>query len=347
MLTTNDIIRLLTCYDLGSSGGIIHARRGFVNETAFVQTDQGRVVIRRIHRRLAATGLNYRHTLMKWLAKHDFPTGYLIAARDGTTLIELDGRSYEVMTFVSGEDFNAEYHPGQIFAAGELLARYHQAIEGFPPPPELVNPRYSAQTVMGLTERLLERDAMGELQETLSWYDLRAARLRKLLAPESYAQLPQLVIHGDIHADNFLFAGDQATALIDFDQVAWDARIADIADGLVGFATDARFADRMAWGVFRGPLHVEYAADFMAGYTSIEPLTATELQTLPILLELIWLQGELGRVLATSEGAPDYHQDVLGQGCWLAKWTQDHKDELVAKWTAINAEHARQPARAA
>jgi homoserine kinase type II len=34
------------------------------------------------------------------------------------------------------------------------------------------------------------------------------------------------------------------------------------------------------------------------------------------------LQGNLRRVLVTSDAEPDYHAEVLEQGRWLSKWLQ-------------------------
>lgn len=335
MLHTSDITRLLALYDLGKLQNVTQARRGFVNETAFVQTDRGRFAVRRSHRRLGEAGHRYRHQLIAWLARHDFPAADLIPARNGDTLIEIKGRFYEVRAFVEGGDFDPN-RPLQAVSVGAMLARYHQAIQGFMPPPDVPEPRYSPQTILGLTERLLERDMMGELYDWLAWYDARAAQLRTIVSPAAYAGLPQLVIHGDIHSDNMLFVGDEAVALIDYDQATWDARLVDVADGLIGFATASGHVDKLQWGVYQGPLDVDRSVRLMSGYAEVSPLTNAEIELLPSLVELIWLQGELGRVISTPEGSPDYHQDVLSQGRWLSSWIQERGQRLVNVWLAAN-----------
>lgn len=335
MLHHTDILRVLEQYDLGKLYNITNARRGFVNETAFVTTDQGRFVVRRSHRRLSAAAHRYRHELINWLIRHDFPAPALIPTRNGATLVEIDGRFYEVIEFVEGVDFNSD-RPAQVNSVGAVLAEYHRAVAGFAQPAEILEPRYSAQTMLGLTERLLERDAMGELYEYLSWYDMRAARLRALLPAESYKQLPHLLIHGDIHADNLLFMHDDVAALIDYDQITWDARIVDIADALIGFSTTRKRDHWLQWGVYQGPLDEERATRLISGYAEVVPLTTAEVQLLPVMVEIVWLQGELGRVISTPEGSPDYHQEVLEQGRWLSNWMQERYDVLAERWLAAN-----------
>lgn len=334
MLTSSTIVQVLACYDLGKILNVRSSTSGFVNETAFVQTSSGCFVVRRNHRRTNEETLCYRHELITWLDKHDFPTPPLIPTRAGDTLLELDGRFYEVMPCIHGKDYDSG-RPQQLVSAGATLAEYHLAIHGFPPPEEPAVPRYSPQEILALTEVLIQRDIMGDLEQELKWYDVRASQLRALLFDTHYFQLPHTVIHGDIHRENLLFFNDQVVALLDFDQVTWDARIVDIADALVAFAT-GKGHQHLAWGVFQGPLDEQLAQEFLAAYHSISPLSHMEIELLPTVVELLWLQGELGRVVSTPEGAADYHQSVLDQGRWLSEWMTTHRERLIHSWQALN-----------
>lgn len=342
MLTLLDIERVLTFYALGTLYGVTQASRGFVNETAFIQTSSGRYVVRRNHRRLGKAAQLYRHELINHLCEQDFPTPALIPTRDGETLLELEGRFFEIMTYVEGEDFDPN-RPQQRTSVGATLARYHQAVQDFPPPPfgDQSQQRYSSLNIMALIENLLMRDVMGELYVPLMWYSKRASELRSAFSEAAYARLPHLIIHGDIHRDNLLFAGDDVIALLDYDQIAWDARIVDIADALIAFATSSDSGNQLMWGVFRGPLDVAHTEALIGGYTAVAPLTTIEIRMLPVLIELLWLQGELGRVMSTPDGAPDYHQSVLDQGRWLSEWMGEHGDLLVNRWLELR-EHAPQ-----
>lgn len=334
MLTTSHIERVLSFYDLGKPRHVTQPLHGNMNETAFVQTDQGRFVVRRNHRRLGEEAQRYRHKLTAWLRDRGFCAPPLVPTRTGTTLLRLDGYLHEVHVFVEGQDYNPA-RLRQLTSIGATLAHYHQAVQGFAlppgPPPE---PRYSPRVIFNLSERLVECDVMGDLCTPLAWYDARALHLGKALP--DYAYLPHGVIHGDMHSGNLRFRGDSVVALLDYDQVVWDARIVDLVDALVSFATTTAPADQMMWGVFRGPLDLERASRLVAGYVSVLPLDPAEIEALPAVIELSWLQGELGRVASTLEGSPEYHLEVLDQGQRLSNWMRRHEDQLVRDWSALN-----------
>ncbi len=137
------------------------------------------------------------------------------------------------------------------------------------------------------------------------------------------------MIHGDVHRDNLIFRGDVVAALIDFDQVTIDARLVDLADAMVDFAVGPAPPDWYPWGVYAGPLDATRARTLLEGYCQAVPLTSNERTALPILIEVIWLQGNLRRVLMTSDAEPDYHLEVLGQGRRLAQWLDTHRDVLL------------------
>jgi homoserine kinase type II len=323
MLTHYDVQRALTCYDLGDLRSVRAATHGLVNETAFAETSAGRYVVRRNQRRLGRASLDLRHQLHAWLRTRGVPCPRLIPACSGDTAVELDGRVYEVTTFIDGDEFSPE-RPAQAASVGATLAGYHRAVAGFPALPSPQPPRYSPSVLLGLTERLMQRDILGDLTAQLSWYDRRAAELRARLSDAAYAALPQLLIHGDIHRDNLLFRGDAVTALLDFDQVSLDARLVDLADALVAFAQGQPPEGWSPWGVYDGPLDACRAGLLLEGYDRAGALSPVERAALPLIIEVLWLQGNLRRVLTTAEADPDYHTEVLGQGRWLAEWLHAH-----------------------
>jgi homoserine kinase type II len=327
MLTQYDVERALQSYDLGLVRSTRPASHGVVNETAFAETSAGRYVVRRNQRKLGRASLELRHRLMAWLRSKGFPAPRLVAARGGETAVELDGRLFEVFTFIEGDEFNAD-RPAHLTGAGTILARYHSAIEGFPDPPPSAGPRYSASSLSGLIERVMQRDMMGDLTEPLNWYDRRAANLRRSLPDRAYLDLPHVLIHGDVHRDNLIFRGDTVAALIDFDQVTVDARIVDLADALVDFAVGAAPADWYPWGVYAGPLDATRARGLIDGYCQSLPLSSAERAALLVIVEVIWLQGNLRRVLMTHDAEPEYHEEVLGQGRRLALWLDDNRAAL-------------------
>jgi homoserine kinase type II len=329
MLTQHDVERALMNYDLGTVRSARPASHGVVNETAFAETSKGRYVVRRNQRKIGRASLLLRHRLMAWLRARGFPAPRLIPARSGETAVEIDDRLFEVFTFIDGDEFNPD-RPAHLSGAGAILARYHSSVEGFPDPPPYQGPRYSTMSLPGLVERVMQRDIMGDLTEPLNWYDRRASDLRRALPEHAYESLPYVLIHGDVHRDNLIFRGDAVAALIDFDQVTMDARLVDLADAMVDFTVGPAPSDWYPWGVYAGPLDATRARNLLEGYCQSTPLTTAERAALPVMIEVIWLQGNLRRVLMTSDAEPDYHLEVLGQGRRLSQWLNDNHDVLTA-----------------
>ncbi|NJM07613.1 homoserine kinase [Candidatus Gracilibacteria bacterium] len=313
MLDRQTIERVLANYPIGQLHEFRIAARGQVNETALIKTSMGRFVLRRNQRRLGHADLERRHMLLRYLQQDGFPAPQLATSHTGTTAVILDGRIYEISSFIDGDSFDSDT-TGQVAAVGALLASYHRTVRELTIIPPNDECRYGPVVLLSLLERLLQRDMMGDLQPQLAWYDRRAMELRRLLPAVQIATLPHLTIHGDIHRDNVLFAAEHAVALIDFDQISYDLRLVDLVDALIAFASYENPPDWNPWGVYRGPLHPDAAATLINAYTAIDPLSGAERTALPLLIESAWLQGELRRVLLTPDGAPEYHSDVLEQG---------------------------------
>ncbi len=329
MLTHDDIARVLACYDVGELRSSRPASHGAINETAFVETSVGRFVLRRNRRYAGLQSILTRHRLLAWLRQRGFPAPRVLASRSGDTIVVLGDKVYELSVFIIGDEFDPA-RPRQLSDIGRVLASYHRAVIDFPDPPPPPPPRYLPSGLSSLTERLITRDLLGDLMTPLHWYEQRIASLRRQLSDEAYAALPHLLIHGDIHRDNLIFRGDAVAALIDYDQIGIDARLVDLADALVDMAVGAPPPNWPMWGVYRAPLDLERARLFLAAYNAISPLSRSEAQALPAMLEVVWLQGNLRRTLNTPDADPDYHLELLGQGQWLAEWMDQHRSTLLA-----------------
>jgi homoserine kinase type II len=318
MLTAADAVRVLTSYDAGDFVALRAAAHGVTNETALIETTRGRFVLRRNQRRHGLQQLQQRHRLLEWLQRRAFPAPRLLRHHGNTTLLERDGRYYELATYITGDEFDAG-RPAQLRGVGSVLARYHRTVSDYQPLPPAGVPRYAPSSLPGLIERVISRDVMAELVVETRWYERRAAELMQRCSDTAYAALPQCLIHGDLHRDNLIFRGDAVAALIDYDQVAVDARIVDLADALVDMAIDRPPVDWSPWGVYRAPLSAAHCNLLLTAYLNDCPLSAAERQALPVLIETVWLQGNLRRVLSTAEAEPEYHQELLDQGRRLSQ----------------------------
>lgn len=78
---------------------------------------------------------------------------------------------------------------------------------------------------------------------------------------------PPQLIHGDYRASNILTARSEILAVIDFDGVAWDHCVTDIANAFVRLGT--HFTD---WR----PTPASVRATFLEGYRTVRALTRLE-----------------------------------------------------------------------
>jgi Ser/Thr protein kinase RdoA (MazF antagonist) len=102
-----------------------------------------------------------------------------------------------------------------------------------------------------------------------------SARLRDQIASLPQVDSEPQLIHNDYRASNVLTVGSEILAVIDFDRVAWDYCINDLANAFVLLST--RFTD---WQ----PTPVSVRDTFLEGYQSVRPLTRLEHQWLQALV---------------------------------------------------------------
>ena len=84
--------------------------------------------------------------------------------------------------------------------------------------------------------------------------------------------VPVGIIHGDLFGDNLIAQGDEIVAILDFEEVARDSLVLDIAMTFVGCGWEDGH-----------PVEARLTA-FLAGYERIRPLTATERTSLPLFM---------------------------------------------------------------
>jgi homoserine kinase type II len=120
-------------------------------------------------------------------------------------------------------------------------------------------------------------------QRVTSWLDARAGHLpeaardvlRSLVAAAPPDRLPRQLVHFDFRSANVLFAGNEVTAILDFEEAQHDHRLVELARAATLLGT--RYHN---WG----PVPAEVRTEFLAGYQAVCPLTPAEASWLDILL---------------------------------------------------------------
>jgi len=274
-LTHNDIETIMADYQLGTLTCFEGIAAGIENSNFFIDTASGRYVLT-IFERMDEVELPYFMHLMKHLAANGLSCPDVMQRHDGSLLFSTHGKQGCIVSCLSGRTLE-QLNRAQLRSSGEALARLHLAGSDFSEQRE--NPTGFDWLAERITEMMAKVDAI---------YGSDAAAM---LADEMTFQractrdaLPRGVIHGDLFVDNILFEGDKASGIIDF-YYAHDAPFAmDIAITINAQAVLLTNEDQSR------------IDGFLAGYESLRPLQADELQALPGLLRLAALRFWVSRL---------------------------------------------------
>lgn len=246
---------------------------GQVNEHWRIDGRAAPLVLRRYNVLRTAAAAAYEHDVLKRLGDGgEWPVAAPIAAANGATIVEADGRLYALFPFLEGAAGPAHSLP-HLRIKGRLLARLHDALAAL---------RVTEQrpTVGKLWELDVNVHGSGyaTFNDALAAFGrkhrelasgIRAQRYRSLreLSRLRYGEQPDTLIHGDFRSGNLLFAGGALSGALDFDLVHLDARITDIAWSVLSDCAEPP-ADTA--------LDPAAAAAFLGGYAEHSPLTGAE-----------------------------------------------------------------------
>ena len=231
------------------------------NAIAWVHSDRGSLVIKWSRAVPHFDGLAASTRLLSRLGDRGLPVAAPLRTAGGADRVVLDGPggplSVAVLPELQGEwlDVGDEL---SVRAAGACLAEVHLALEGY-------------------TDARLWRPAEAEPPDR---------RVRRWLAngdpdlsPEATARLAELTaglppldgraqpVHNDFRAANILMRDGRVVGVLDFDEVAWDHPVSDLAKAGVYLGT-----------LFRNwrPTPDAVRRELRTGYTSVRPLTPLE-----------------------------------------------------------------------
>ena len=224
----------------GKSAAELHdVRSGRVNKHWRVEVGPDRYVLRRYNHQRSPAAIQYEHDVLEHIERKGWPVAVAVAARNGERLVSAHGTWYALFPFLLGKP--APVHsPRYLPIKGALLARLHRDLallpsgsqrEGFGRLSDLdaYVPNSDGRTFDAIL------DAFGQEQPRLA-EQIRAERRTSLdeLARLGYESLTESIVHGDFQNENVLFRRRRLTALLDFDLVHLDARVADIAIAIAG-----------------------------------------------------------------------------------------------------------------
>lgn len=267
----SELEAVLGRYDLGRIDSIREFTRGSPGAPkVLIAGPEGKFLVKR-----RAPGedhphqVAFCHALHLHLLERGFPAPALIGTRDdNNSMLQLDGRVYEVTEFVEGEAFDRS--PEGAGAAARVLARFHAGAAS------LHNPWRSPPDFAHADERseiLLDRclDRLGVGQSSL--IDAVRALWRRGVEELDHAGIaawPRLLLHADWHPGNVVFRGRQVRAVLDYDSCRRGPRVVDVAAGVLHFSMQAAEGsgapDPSRWGAEPDAVR---ARAFLGGYQEV------------------------------------------------------------------------------
>jgi len=311
-VTDEDLEAFLWAYELGDVLSFHGIAEGVENSNFLLKTDRGSYILTLYEKRVAREDLPFFLGLMEHLAARGLRCPTPIRARDGAALRELKGRPAAIVTFLEGI-WPRRVMPGHCAELGTALAQLHLAGLDF------AMTRKNALTVDSWRPLLAASAARAhEVKPGL------AAFLGKEfdhLEANWPGDLPRGVIHADLFPDNVFFRGDRLSGLIDFYFACNDALVYDLAVCLNAWCFEPA-----------GSFNVTKARLMVGNYRKLRPLSADEVQALPLLargsaLRFLltrlhdWLNQPAGALVKPKDPLEyaqklRFHQGVKGPGAY-------------------------------
>ncbi|MGU3494131.1 homoserine kinase [Xanthobacteraceae bacterium A53D] len=284
----------LARYDIGTLVSFHGIAEGVENSNFLVQTTGGTFILTLYEKRVDPADLPFFIGLMQHLAANGLSCPQPVVMRDGQTLGELAGRPCAMVTFLPGFSVRrpTSANCGQLGAA---LAKLHMAGQGF------AITRRNALSVSGWRPLF---EAAGARTDSVH-PGLAATIAAELADLEAHwpADLPAGVIHADLFPDNAFFLDDALSGIIDFYFACNDLLAYDVAVCLNAWCFEVD-----------GAFNATKGRALLAGYQSVRPLEAAEVEALPRLARGAALRFLLTRLvdwLNVPEGALVRPKDPL------------------------------------
>jgi homoserine kinase type II len=260
----DDELRLFAAqYEVGAVTSCKGIAEGVENSNFLLRTETGTFILTLYEKRVAPEDLPFFIGLMEHLAAQGFACPTPLRGRDGVALRQLCGRPAALITFLDGM-WPRRIQPFHCAGVGRVLAELHRAGSNF----------------------AMRRPNNLSLAGWRKLFDLcraRAHEVRAGLAEELAAELaaieaawpkdlPSGVIHADLFPDNVFFQGEAVSGVIDFYFACTDFFAYDLAICLNAWCFESD-----------GSFNVTKARLMLSNYRAVRPISAAELEALPLL----------------------------------------------------------------
>ena len=262
-ISDDELAALLARYDLGTLLSFQGIAEGVENSNYLLRTDKENYILTLYEKRTNEEDLPFFMGLMEHLAKAGIICPAPIYDNQGQILQKVAGRPAALVSFLDGVSHNVP-NTAQCKELGRVLAKMHLATASFD---------MKRQNALGPEgwQPLLSSIEPQETQLPDNLKQLAQDSLLRILS-DWPKDLPAGVIHADLFPNNVMFIGDELTGVIDFYFACTDALAYDLSICLNSWCFEQD-----------GSFNITKSAAMIEGYQSIRPLSATEIDALPVL----------------------------------------------------------------
>jgi len=262
-ITDDELSALLADFDLGAPLSFKGIAEGVENSNFLLETEAGRYILTVYEKRVDAADLPFFLGLMRWLAKHGYPSAEPMADRAGELIKRVRGKPCAIVEFLNGLSVRRPT-VAHCREAGAGLAGLHLAVDGFP----MVRENDLGQAAWAP----MFADLHGDAEKLKPGLAATIAKDLELLSARWPVGLPTGVVHADYFPDNVFFTGGKFAGTIDFYFACVDAFAYDVAIALNAWCFEPD-----------GSFNITSARALVAGYETRRPLSDAERAALPIL----------------------------------------------------------------
>ncbi|MBL0370833.1 homoserine kinase [Rhizobium sp. KVB221] len=261
-INEDDLTAFLAEYDAGHLMSYKGIAEGVENSNFLLHTDKAPHILTLYEKRVDPNDLPFFLGLMQHLADNGLSCPLPVARKDGEILGHLAGRPAALISFLEGM-WLRKPEARHCRDVGVALAQMHLAGEGFS------ITRKNALSVEGWRPLWDKSEPRADEVEKGLKDEIRAEL--SFLEQNWPLGLPSGVIHADLFPDNVFFLDDRLSGLIDFYFACNDYFAYDLSVCLNAWC----FEKDWCYNITKGMALIE-------GYQSVRPLSAAEIEALPV-----------------------------------------------------------------
>ncbi len=332
----DELVKILSRYDIGAIQRIKNYNKGSRQAPKLiVGSTKGKYLLkRRAIGRDAIDRVNFSHIVQKKLGDHRFPVAGLVETVEGNTLVEHDGRIYELFHFINGHRFDKS--KPEAAESGRVLAHCHDILREFSEEPavkkksfhQIETTKKTISEVVDVLSNYENKSTLEGMDETAFYIGEQFDKAKFAADSVGFSSLPTSVVHGDWHPGNMLYEDGEIVAVIDFDSLRIAQRITDIANGVLQFSMRMGTDDVNNWpDSFRG----HTIRSMVQGYNAftVSPLLPSELSIIPPLMKEALIVESVFHVHRTGSFGNIPGSDFLRMVERKLRWIDDKAERII------------------